>query len=51
MFRDFLGALRDARAPEFTLARARRDLELVEMAYRTAQQHSSRSFLTSPQGS
>ena len=51
MFRDFLGVLRGGRAPEFTLALARRDLELVEAAYRTAQQHSSRSFLTSPQGS
>jgi UDP-N-acetylglucosamine 3-dehydrogenase len=49
MFRDFLGALRDGRAPEFTLALARRDLELVETAYRTADQHPS--FLTSPQGS
>jgi UDP-N-acetylglucosamine 3-dehydrogenase len=51
MFRDFLGALRDGRAPEFTLALARRDLELVEAAYRTADQHSSRPSLTSPQGS
>ena len=51
MFRDFLGALREGRPPEFTLARARRDLELVEAAYRTAHQHSPRSFLTSPQGS
>jgi predicted dehydrogenase len=51
MFRDFLGALRDGRAPEFTVALARRDLELIEAAYRTADQHSSRSFLTSPQGS
>ena len=51
MFRDFLGALRGNRAPEFTLARARRDLELVEAAYRTADQHSSPSFITTPQGS
>ena len=51
MFRDFLGALREGRAPEFTLTMARRDLELVEDAYRTAHQHASRSFLTSPQGS
>lgn len=50
MFRDFLGALRDGRAPEFTVALARRDLELIEAAYRTADQHSSRSSLTSPQG-
>ena len=51
IFRDFLGALRDGRAPEFTVALARRDLELIEAAYRTADQHSSRSSLTSPQGS
>ena len=51
MFRDFLGALRDGRAPEFTLGLARRDLELIEAAYRTADQHSSRSSFTSPQGS
>jgi UDP-N-acetylglucosamine 3-dehydrogenase len=51
MFRDFLGALRDGRAPEFTVALARRDLELIEAAYRTADQHSSRSSLTSSQGS
>jgi UDP-N-acetylglucosamine 3-dehydrogenase len=51
MFRDFLGVLRDGRSPEFTLARARRDLELVEAAYRTAAEHSSPSSITSPQGS
>ena len=51
MFRDFLGALREGRAPEFTLAHARRDLELVEAAYRTADQHSSASSITRPQGS
>lgn len=51
MFRDFLGALREGRAPEFTLARARRDLELVEAAYRTADQHPLSSSITSPQGS
>lgn len=51
MFRDFLGALREERAPEFTLARARRDLELVELVYRTAQQDSSSSSITIPQGS
>jgi UDP-N-acetylglucosamine 3-dehydrogenase len=50
MFRDFLGALREHRPPEFTLARARRDLELVEAAYRTAGQHQS-SPITSSQGS
>lgn len=49
MFRDFLGALREQRPPEFTLARARRDLELVEAAYRTAGQHHS-SPITSSQG-
>jgi UDP-N-acetylglucosamine 3-dehydrogenase len=49
MFRDFLGALRERRPPEFTLARARRDLELVEAAYRTAGQHQS-SPITSSQG-
>jgi UDP-N-acetylglucosamine 3-dehydrogenase len=36
MFRDFLGALREDREPRFTLALARRDLELVERIYRTA---------------
>jgi predicted dehydrogenase len=51
MFRDFLGALRENRPPEFTLALARRDLELVEAAYRTADHVSSPSFSTSPQGS
>ena len=51
MFHDFLGALRENRAPEFTLALARRDLELVEAVYRTADQTSSQSFSTSPQGS
>ena len=49
MFRDFLGALREERPPEFTLARARRDLELVEAAYRTAGQYQS-SPITSSQG-
>ena len=51
MFHDFLGALRENRAPAFTLALARRDLELVEAVYRTADQPSSPSFSTSPQGS
>ena len=51
MFHDFLGALRENRAPEFTFALARRDLELVEAVYRTADQASSQSFSTSPQGS
>ena len=50
MFRDFLGALRANRPPEFTLALARRDLELVEAAYRTADQPTSSSPLTSSQG-
>lgn len=51
MFRDFLGALREGRPPQFTFALARRDLELVEAAYRTADQHSRRPSLTSSQGS
>jgi predicted dehydrogenase len=50
MFRDFVGALREGRAPEFTLARARRDLELVEQVYRTAEQGVSSSSTTSPRG-
>ena len=33
MFRDFLDALREGREPVMTLARAERDLELVEAAY------------------
>ncbi len=36
MFRDFVAALRENRPPEFTLDRARRDVELVEAAYRSA---------------
>lgn len=36
MFRDFIGALREDRAPELTTACARRDLEIIEEAYRTA---------------
>jgi predicted dehydrogenase len=36
MFSDIFGALRTGRAAELTLARARRDLELVEAAYRSA---------------
>lgn len=50
MFRDFLGAIRENHAPEFTLALARRDLELVEAAYRTADQHASPQSFTSSQG-
>jgi UDP-N-acetylglucosamine 3-dehydrogenase len=34
MFEDFLEAMRTGRAPRFDLTRARRDLELVEQAYR-----------------
>ena len=49
MFRDFLGAMREQRPPEFTLALARRDLELVEAAYRTAASQSP-ALLTSSQG-
>ncbi|HEU4800066.1 MAG TPA: Gfo/Idh/MocA family oxidoreductase [Gemmatimonadales bacterium] len=36
MLADFLGAIRNGREPEFSLAMARRDLQLVEEAYRTA---------------
>jgi predicted dehydrogenase len=36
MFADFLNALRGGTAPRFTLADARRDVELVEEAYRSA---------------
>ena len=36
MLADFLGAIRSGREPEFSLAMARRDLQLVEEAYRTA---------------
>lgn len=37
MFRDFLDAIRSGRAPAFTTAHARRDLEIIEQAYHTAQ--------------
>ena len=36
MFDDFLSALAQGRAPRFTLAAARRDLELIERAYQSA---------------
>jgi predicted dehydrogenase len=36
MFDDFLSALAQGRAPRFTFAAARRDLELIERAYRSA---------------
>jgi hypothetical protein len=36
MFADFLSALRDGTEPRMTLEHARRDLQLVEQAYRTA---------------
>jgi UDP-N-acetylglucosamine 3-dehydrogenase len=36
MFRDFLAAMQEGREPEFSTARARRDLELIEQAYHTA---------------
>jgi predicted dehydrogenase len=36
MFDDFLSALAQGRAPRFTLAAARRDLELIERAYASA---------------
>lgn len=35
MFRDFLGAIREGRPPEYGLGLARRDLELVEQIYRS----------------
>jgi UDP-N-acetylglucosamine 3-dehydrogenase len=35
MLADFLACLRDGREPHMTIARARRDLELVEAAYRS----------------
>ena len=35
MFADFIACLSEGREPRMTLARARRDLELVETAYRT----------------
>jgi UDP-N-acetylglucosamine 3-dehydrogenase len=37
MWRDFVPALRENREPRFTFDLARRDLELVEAAYRTAE--------------
>jgi predicted dehydrogenase len=46
MFRDFLTAIRTGAAPEYTTALARRDLELVEAAYRTADEHASPSLAT-----
>jgi predicted dehydrogenase len=36
MFADFFHAIRTGAQPEMSLARARRDLELVEAAYRTS---------------
>jgi predicted dehydrogenase len=38
MFRDFIAAIRNDAEPAFTLARAKRDLEIIEQAYSTAQQ-------------
>ena len=40
MFRDFLAAIRGEREPRFDLALARRDLELVEEVYRSAERSS-----------
>ena len=52
MFRDFLTAIRTGGEPEYTTALARRDLELVEGAYRTAAEHAFPSLATnSSQGS
>jgi predicted dehydrogenase len=39
MFRDFLGALREGREPLMTLARARRDTEIVESACADRRRH------------
>ena len=52
MFRDFLAAIRTGREPEYTLALARRDLEFVEGAYRTAAEHATHSLaiINSSQG-
>lgn len=36
MLRDFVAAIRDNRAPEFTLVKAKRDLEIIEEAYASA---------------
>jgi len=36
MLADFVAALRDDREPAFDLARARRDLEVIELAYASA---------------
>jgi predicted dehydrogenase len=46
MFRDFLTAMRTDREPEYTTALARRDLELVEAAYRTAREHATHPVAT-----
>jgi UDP-N-acetylglucosamine 3-dehydrogenase len=46
MFRDFLAAIRSGGEPEYTTALARRDLELVEEAYRTAAEHASHAVAT-----
>ncbi|MGQ0712647.1 MAG: Gfo/Idh/MocA family protein [Gemmatimonadaceae bacterium] len=50
MFRDFLRAMREGGHPEYTTALARRDLELIEAAYRTAAEPASTaSGIHSPQ--
>lgn len=41
MFRDFLRTMREGGEPEYSTALARRDLELVEAAYRTAAEHAT----------
>lgn len=46
MFTDFLEALKEGRSPRFTLAMARRDLELVEMAYRGTRTEARRAVTT-----
>jgi predicted dehydrogenase len=52
MFRDFLAAIRRGGEPEYTTALARRDLELVEGAYRTAAEYAAHSLapINSSQG-
>jgi predicted dehydrogenase len=51
MFRDFLNAMRTGSEPEYTTALARRDLELVEEAYRTvAEQANTLATINSSQG-
>lgn len=50
MWTDFLRALRTGEPPAYTLARARRDLELVEQAYRSAGEPAGESGRTRSAG-